>query len=151
MLHIVPLMAIIRRRRSHIDSANHLTCCLNGPNATGHSVMPVGPGQLSPLVTVKVYVTCSIQGSFSCWFQVKHNDLCERLSYQLLYSFIQNKLGKVRRNLFHFEAAASVHHVLELGQTETEMVVCLTGNIHVSQGEVHPYNGEAWRHRRRRG
>ena len=64
--------------------------------------------------------------------------MCECFPHQVLYAFIQKKLCEVRRELLHSEGASSVHHVLELRQTAAEMVVGITGNIHVSQGEVHP-------------
>ncbi len=69
---------------------------------------------------------------------LEYSDACECVPYQLLYAFIQKKLCEVRRELLHSEAASSIHQVLQLVQTVAEMVVGLTGNVHVSQGEVHP-------------
>lgn len=76
---------------------------------------------------------------------------CVGLSYQLLYPFVQEELGEVRRDLLHSEAAASVHQLLQLGQTAAEVVVRLAGHVHVPQAEVHPWNRETRGRRGRRG
>lgn len=57
----------------------------------------------------------------------------------MLYAFIQKELCAGGWELLHSEAASSILQVLELGQTVSEMVVGIAGNIHVSQGEVHPF------------
>lgn len=53
-------------------------------------------------------------------------------------AFILEKLWEVGGESLYAVAALSIRQVRDLGQTVSEMVVRLAGNVHVSQGEVHP-------------
>lgn len=67
-------------------------------------------------------------------------------SYQVLDAFVLEELREVRRESFYCVAALSINQVLQAGQTASEVVVGIAGNIHVSQCEVHPWKTNKTHH-----